>query len=202
MADANELREVSRRAVRARIGEVAARLFAEQGFDATTVDEIADAVGMSQRTFFRYFASKEDAALDDFARESDDFLHRLTARPADEPEWDSLRRVFDAVVERHADGELRRRSQLAHRLIKSSPTLLAAYLERADRLQQRLLEALLARAAENGEEADEAVLRAVIGAAFACLQATVSRAASAPEATDLGARLDAVMAAVRPARYA
>lgn len=56
--------ERRRRIVRAELGRVAIELFAEQGFDAVTVDQIARAAGTSQRTFFRYFASKDDVVLD------------------------------------------------------------------------------------------------------------------------------------------
>jgi AcrR family transcriptional regulator len=202
MSNTSGLRELSRLAVRARIAEVAEELFVSQGFEATTVDEIADTVGMSQRTFFRYFASKEDAALVGFERLSDDFLARLTARPPLEAEWDSLRRAFDVMVERCEDPERRRHATAMHRIAEGSPTLLAAYLQRADRMQQRLVEALVARAAERGEAADELVLRAVVGAAFSCLQAVMSQASGEEDAAEVGRRLDTVMDRVRPVRYA
>ncbi|WP_170141008.1 TetR family transcriptional regulator [Allonocardiopsis opalescens] len=201
MSGTSELRELSRRAVRSKIAEVAERLFAAKGFEATTVDDIAKAVGMSQRTFFRYFASKEDAALDGFERRSDDFVARLAGRPLMESEWDSLRRVFDVVVEQSADAGHRNRIAAIHQTAGASPTLLAAYLHKVDHMQQRLVDALLARAAERGETPDEPVLRAVVGSAFACLQAALSCAAGSSHPADLAEQLDAVMAAVRPVRY-
>ncbi|MGI5122428.1 TetR family transcriptional regulator [Marinactinospora thermotolerans] len=198
MANTNGLREVSRRAVRSKIAQAAEELFAVKGFDATTVDDIAESVGMSQRTFFRYFASKEDAALDSFERQSDDFLARLAGRPSEEAPWDSLRRVFDVVVEQCADAGHRERVAAVHRFIEASPTLLAAYLQKMDCLQQRLLEALVARSSANGRTADEPVLRAVVGAAFACLQAALARTADSLEGEDIATCLDRVMAALRP----
>ncbi|WP_380171281.1 TetR family transcriptional regulator [Kineococcus sp. DHX-1] len=60
---APDLRERRRLATRAEIEQVALDLFARDGSERTTVDDIAAAAGVSPRTFFRYFGTKEDAAL-------------------------------------------------------------------------------------------------------------------------------------------
>jgi TetR/AcrR family transcriptional regulator, regulator of mycofactocin system len=70
---------------------VALDLFAERGFEATTVDEIAAAVGVGRRTLFRYFESKNDIAWGDF----DSVMERLRealAEAADLPLMEALRR--------------------------------------------------------------------------------------------------------------
>ena len=77
------LRERKKAETRARIQEEAMRLFLAQGYDATTVDQIAEAAGVSHMTFFRNFPAKEDVvATDDY----DPMMAELIrARPAGEP---------------------------------------------------------------------------------------------------------------------
>jgi AcrR family transcriptional regulator len=60
------LRERNKARARAEIAEVALRLFFERGFEGVTVDEIVSAAGVSRRTFFRYFETKEDALLAEY----------------------------------------------------------------------------------------------------------------------------------------
>jgi AcrR family transcriptional regulator len=59
------LRERKKAKTRRTIQDHALRLFAEQGYDATTVDQIAEAAEISPSTFFRYFATKEDLVIED-----------------------------------------------------------------------------------------------------------------------------------------
>jgi AcrR family transcriptional regulator len=83
------LRERKKAKTRLAIRRAAYRLFAEQGYEATTVDQIAEAAEVSPSTFFRYFPAKEDVILSD---EYDSALvDALAARPADEPVLLSLR---------------------------------------------------------------------------------------------------------------
>ena len=74
---------------------VAMRLFSARGFDATTVEDIAAAAGIGRRTFFRYFASKNDVVWGRFDEGLTQLRASLAAAPADRPVADVLR---DAVV--------------------------------------------------------------------------------------------------------
>jgi mycofactocin system transcriptional regulator len=69
----------------------ALRLFAERGFEHTTVDDIAHAAGISRRTFFRYYASKNDLVWGGFDREVGRLAARLLDAPAELPLMDALR---------------------------------------------------------------------------------------------------------------
>ncbi|MEU5346826.1 MULTISPECIES: mycofactocin system transcriptional regulator [unclassified Streptomyces] len=71
-------------------------LFARQGFDATTVDDIAAAAGIGRRTFFRYFASKTDLVWGDFEQQLTGFRALLNGADPDVPVMAALR---EAVVE-------------------------------------------------------------------------------------------------------
>jgi len=69
-------------------------IFEERGFDATTVDDIAAAAGIGRRTFFRYYASKNDVAWGDFDGHLETMRAALAAVPADVPAPAALRRAI------------------------------------------------------------------------------------------------------------
>src|SRR5258708_8808556 len=79
-----ERRERKKRQTREALIRAALELFDAKGYEHTAVREITDAVDVSERTFFRYFASKEDLAVS-FAKDwTDAILAALVARPAAE----------------------------------------------------------------------------------------------------------------------
>lgn len=103
------LRERRRMRTMAAIQQAAFRLFAEQGYDATTVEQIAAAAEVSPATFFRYFPAKEDLVGTD---EYDPLLlDTLRARPAEEDALTAVRatvRQLMPMVEQDRDGVLTR----------------------------------------------------------------------------------------------
>ena len=76
---------------RAELEQTAFALFAERGFEQTTVDEIAAAAGIGRRTFFRYFPSKNDVPWGAFEVELDRMRVRLKACPPEVPLMDAIR---------------------------------------------------------------------------------------------------------------
>jgi len=86
------LRERKKQKTRWAIQAHALRLFAEQGYEQTTVDQIAEAAEVSQSTFFRYFRTKEELVVND---EYDDLMVSLfQAEPTDRPPIAALRHVI------------------------------------------------------------------------------------------------------------
>jgi mycofactocin system transcriptional regulator len=98
----------------AAVAREALELFARDGFDATTVDDLAAALGISRRTLFRYFRSKNDMVWGDFDRVLDQLRAQLDAAPGDEPLMEVLGRAVVASNRYHEAelGELRIRMTL------------------------------------------------------------------------------------------
>lgn len=134
-------REQQRQQTRAALQAAADRLFAERGYAHTTVRDIADAAGVTERTFFRYFSAKEELAVDAAVSWIEPMLAALRARPREE---DVLTAVRHSVVQLEA---AMRRS--------GGPTLLSLY---ADRVPAQLLRSIVGRRAQLRIVAIEAAL--------------------------------------------
>lgn len=78
-------REAHKRATRLALLEAAARLFAEGGYAGTTVQQIAAAAGVTERTFFRYFGSKDELLAHRILATLPALRAAVVARPAEEP---------------------------------------------------------------------------------------------------------------------
>jgi TetR/AcrR family transcriptional regulator, regulator of mycofactocin system len=100
---------------------IALRLFAQRGFDATTIEQIAAEAGVSERTFFRYFLTKASVLWNEFETEVENIRAALASVPDDVPLMDAIHGVVVAANHYHADDvpELRLRMQL----IASEPAL-------------------------------------------------------------------------------
>lgn len=92
------LRARRKASTRAALTSAAQRLVGQRGFDEVTVGDIARAADVSHRTFYRYFASKEDALVAPFRDFMDEFVGLVAARPPDEHPIDSLLATNDAIA--------------------------------------------------------------------------------------------------------
>jgi AcrR family transcriptional regulator len=124
------LRERKKQRTRLALIDAALDLFLAKGYERTTVDEIVARVNVSQRTFFRYFATKEDVIMS-FIAEYDAVLTQvLAARPPEEPPrvalLRSLRRVLEAVEDSH-DSDMERFRRL-RQVTETTPALVSAQM--------------------------------------------------------------------------
>ncbi|MFC5201006.1 TetR/AcrR family transcriptional regulator [Streptomyces kaempferi] len=147
--------------------ETALRLFIEQGYDETTIAQIAREAGVSQRTLFRYFGTKEDLLGGDQDRFGQVLTDTISELPADVGGWEALRAGVAAVLTLHDSHE---QTLERFRLLHNTASLRAGWLEKRLRFQEDLLPLIETRMdAATGNEGAKA--RAVIATAFACLDA-------------------------------
>ncbi len=148
------------------VARAALDLFGRQGYDETTVDEIAAAVGVSRRTFFRYYESKRDVVWGEFDAELVRLHHQLAEAPHDQPMMDVLRRAVMAT-NRFGAGEL---DELRTRigLISTVPTLVAHSAVRYAEWCQVVATFVAGRIGGRPDDlAPQTVARAALGAAVA-----------------------------------
>lgn len=120
------LRERRKALTAAELEAAAYRLFGERGFDNVTVDDIAAEADVSRRTFFRYFASKEDVLLADHFVQLARLREAMAARPGDEPIVTALR---NALLSLTSDFEERKDKVIIRaRLMRDTPSLQARSL--------------------------------------------------------------------------
>jgi AcrR family transcriptional regulator len=153
------LREVKKQETRQYISDQATRLFLSQGFDATTIAEIADAARVSKKTVTNYFARKEDMALD----HQDVFVASLAsavaARRPGESALGALRRAFADALAAHDPVTGFTGPDFA-RMVADSPTLTTCVRGLHDRREEALAEAL---AQAEGVPSDDVTVRTAAG---------------------------------------
>lgn len=145
------LRDRKRLAVQRDITDVAVDLFLANGYEATTVGQIAEAAGLSPRSFFRYFDTKEAVITHMLDAAGVGIADHLSTRPSEERAWHALRRSFDHLVEMMDSGY---RALQWMRLIYETPSLYADYLLKQAQWNQLIADALALRltAVPPGEE--------------------------------------------------
>jgi AcrR family transcriptional regulator len=158
MNESGGLRERKKVATREALSAAAFRLAREHGAENVRVDDIAEAAGVSPRTYNNYFSSREQAIV---AAVTADRALRIGAavrnRPADEPLANA---VVEAVVEQYCEPE-----HDALLLITSAPGLRAEFVDTVASLEQPLAAAIAARTGSTDELATTVLAAAVSAAA-------------------------------------
>jgi AcrR family transcriptional regulator len=156
-------RERKKRATRQALSAAALRLAREHGPQNVRVDDIAEAAGVSPRTYNNYFSSREQAIVVALAAErGHGVAASLRKRPTDEPLEHA---VVGALIEQYSDDGEPDRDTLA--LITSAPALRAEFLDTIAAIERPLAEAIAARTGPDGqgELRTEVLAAAVSGAA-------------------------------------
>ena len=152
------LREQKKLRAREALATAALSLFSEQGFEHTTVDAIAERAGVSRRSFFRYFPSKEAAAFPQQEERLRRFAALLESQNARIEGFAAVKEAADAIAREYMAEKVERAAR--QKLVDSSPVL-AAYEQNADiELEKIIVTSLLGDSKDPAEERKARVIAA------------------------------------------
>jgi AcrR family transcriptional regulator len=182
------LRERKKEKTRDALAQSALGQFADRGFDQVTVEDIAAACDVSPRTFFRYFASKEDVL---FAASEGHCAHLVASLAAQDPELSPFRALESAMRALAADyaGE-RDMLRVRHMIVRSTPSLATRTAERQQAWESDVIEHV--RASGRARRMSDLDLRLLVAATTTALRVAVDEWV----ATDAPDELDSVIDAV------
>jgi AcrR family transcriptional regulator len=157
--DMPTLRERKKDATRQALHEAVLRLAVDRGWDAVTVEAVADQANVSRRTFSNYFANKEEALFHGDLQRIERLLSQFRARPRSEPAW---RALTATAASQYADlDEIDPKWMAQMRLVRMHPALLAQQVATQLTLEEELATEIAARS----PAADDAEMRARVMAA-------------------------------------
>jgi mycofactocin system transcriptional regulator len=169
---------------------IALRLFTERGFENTTIEQIATEAGVSERTFFRYFASKASVLWAEFEAEVDTIRAALSSVPDDVPMMDAIRHAVVSANHYHAEDVPQMRMRM--NLFATVPALSASAAEHYEAWERAISEFAAARMCQPAESLYPlAVGRATLAACRAAYDRWSIKANA-----DLTVYLDAALAAL------
>jgi AcrR family transcriptional regulator len=182
------LRERKKARTREALHEAAMDLFSRQGFDGTTVEEIAATCEMSPRTFFRYFPTKEDVLFGDFEQRSTALVETLAAQPVDLTPLAAIHAAMRTIARTYSE----ERDVLVARaaIVQGSPGLRAYKVEHQRGWDEALVAGLDRRsqAAEDALSPDER--RLLTSVSMAAFRAAFETWLEEPDQPDLVALVD------------
>ncbi|MCR6483072.1 TetR/AcrR family transcriptional regulator [Amycolatopsis sp. OK19-0408] len=195
MSKTESLRERRKRELRQLLSDTATRMFLARGFDEVRVADVARACGVTEKTVFNHFGSKEALLADRWDAQTDDLCTRL-ADPATEP-VDAALAVLGgeldflvASAKQHGWAEIRRFGEL----IRATPALVAHAREARDRLTEAAAVALAARWGKPPEDAGAGITAAALAGLWQVYAGSLERNLSAAKGVRV-VRADLVQAA-------
>lgn len=186
------IRKLKSEAVAASIAARALVLFDEQGFDRTTVDDIAAVTGISARSFFRYFRTKEDVVVGNNAAFGPRIAEALIGRPGQEAVWLSLRRAFDVIAQNVAADPVAAARTM--RVINSTASLRAHSLEKHLMWAGELAPEIARRLGSS--DSNRMIADSLVHTALACLDVALAEFARDPDGASIHDLLDRAFDAV------
>jgi AcrR family transcriptional regulator len=170
------------------------RLFLDRGFEQTTIDQIAATAGISRRSFFRYFGTKEDIVLGDLASQGELIRDALESAPAAVGPWEALRDALHAVdALQTTDGDTLR----VARMLYETPSLRSRSIEKHLHWQSLLIPNIRRRLGLAEDDVTDPAPGAIVASAIACLDVAGELWVSSGGAGDLAALYDRAVAGVR-----
>ncbi|MGN6869863.1 MAG: TetR/AcrR family transcriptional regulator [Solirubrobacteraceae bacterium] len=169
------LRERKKQQTRETIARAALRLFAERGYDETTLADIAEAANVAPRTIFAYFESKEDILLCEESGFLSELKRRLDERPAGTSTVDAIREFLSSIE--HPDEEAKLRKQV----IAANPDLQVKMRGRHAQLEPMLAESIAKDLGAQPGDIRPLLIAASMAAAFTSVSDRIVAAEAAGE---------------------
>lgn len=162
------------------IAEAAIGLFMRHGYDTVSVEAIAQDAGVSERTFYRYFATKDDVLSPIITETTAELAALIATRPADEPIATAVHRAFAHT----SAGVDQAQAQALIRLLITVPALHARWLNDLLAIEQALVPTITSRIAVNDTQA-HLTAAVIVTAMRVTLERSARTGSTIPLATDL-----------------
>jgi len=187
MLDAEEgLRARKKRELKDEISRQAMKLFIHNGFDQTTIEQIVDPLGVSKRTFFRYFDTKEDLIFAWYEELTGELVQSLDSRPSNEAPFEAVCQALRSLL-RYYDGDPKWALAML-KLAKQTPALVGKSYEKRSMWEAALATALLPRLPKGATR--ELRAKVIVGSAMAAFGYGVDAWSEAKAKGDLRRQLD------------
>jgi AcrR family transcriptional regulator len=170
------LRARKKRELRAELARFGLELFSRHGFRETTIDAIVEPLGVSKRTFFRYFEGKEDLVFVWYEDLTAELTAALEARPKSEPPLEAVSQALRSLLHYYDDNPDWALAML--RLSKATPALLGKSYEKRALWERELAKVLERRLPKSATRALRA--QVIVGAALAAFGFGIDDWAQAP----------------------